>query len=213
MVEIGGQPILWHIMNAYSAGGHHEFIIALGYKGEAIKNFFSHHTHPSQWKIDLVETGLDTGTGGRLKHLAPLIGKNTFLMTYGDGVSNVDLTKLISFHQQHKKLATVTAVRPPARFGRLELNGDQVTSFIEKPQMSEGWINGGFFVLEPKALDYINDDHVMFEKAPLEKLARDNELVAFRHNDFWQCVDTIRDLRLLNDMWQRNETPWKTWKD
>lgn len=134
-------------------------------------------------------------------------------MTYGDGVSNVDLTKLTAFHRQQQKLATVTAVRPPARFGRLELEGDRVTSFVEKPQMSEGWINGGFFVLEPKVFDYISDDHVMFEQTPLEKLAQENQLAAFRHNDFWQCVDTIRDLRLLNDMWQHKETPWKTWKD
>jgi glucose-1-phosphate cytidylyltransferase len=231
MVEIGGKPILWHIMKTYAVHGFREFVIALGYKGEVIKEFFLryyYHSHDftirladgdvqayqgdrEDWTVHLVDTGLQTQTGGRVKRLAPVLANETFMLTYGDGVSNVNINELLAFHRQHGKLATVTAVRPPARFGGLSFEGDLVARFAEKPQVGEGWINGGFFVLEPGVLDYIAGDDTYFEREPLERLARDSQLVAFRHGDFWQCMDTLRDVRLLESLWESGKAPWKVW--
>ncbi len=231
MVEIGGRPILWHILKYYSHFGFNEFVLALGYRGEQIKRFFLEYYHLSSsltlhlgkgqvnvheqerenWIIHLVDTGHDTQTGGRIKRLAHLLDEQPFMLTYGDGVSNVDLRKLLQFHQSHKKLATVTAVRPPARFGGLIFDGDYVKQFTEKPQIGEGWINGGFFVLEPGVLNYIKDDRTVLEREPLEQLARDRQLVAYRHDDFWQCMDTLRDTRLLESLWQEKRAPWRVW--
>lgn len=232
MVEIGGRPILWHILKHYSHYGYREFALALGYKGEVIKRYFlefhnldsdltinlatgqaiSHDRERENWIVHLIDTGNQTQTGGRIKRLTPLLKGETFMLTYGDGVSNVDLHRLLEFHRAHGRLATVTAVRPPARFGGLVFNGDYVVEFTEKPQIGEGWINGGFFVLEPGVLDYIEGDDTVFERAPLENLARDRQLVAYRHDDFWQCMDTLRDARLLESLWQSGKAPWKLWK-
>ncbi len=231
MVEVGARPILWHIMHIYAAHGFKEFIVALGYKGQIIKQYFLdyYYTNSSistclatgevrvhsgcreDWTIHLVDTGLDTQTGGRIKRLASWIGDETFMMTYGDGVANVNIQDLVAFHRQHRKLATVTAVRPPSRFGGLDFSGDLVNRFIEKPQIGEGWINGGFFVLEPQVLDYIDGDTSIFERGPLERLAEDKQLVAYRHHDFWQCMDSLRDVRLLEGLWQSGTAPWKNW--
>jgi len=231
MVEIGGQPLLWHIMSIYGAHQFKEFVVALGYKGEIIKNHFlnyyylrtgltvdlgsgrveTHHAHHEDWVVHLVDTGEDTQTGGRLKRLAPWIGKETFLTTYGDGLANVDISALVAFHRTHGKLATVTAVRPPARFGELRFDGGRVARFEEKPQLGEGWINGGFFVLEPQVLDYIEGDATPFEGEPLERLAADGQLMAYQHPDFWHCADTLRDVRLLEDLWTTGKAPWKVW--
>ncbi len=209
MVEVGGMPLLWHIMKTYSCFGHTAFNVALGYKGEMVKSFFE--AHQEDWTVHCVDTGLVTGTGGRLKKLSPWMGQGTFMMTYGDGVSNVDLRELLAFHRKHGKLATITAVRPPARFGALAFKGDMVTQFIEKPQMDEGWVNGGFFVLEPQVLEYIDAEDTMFEQKPLERLAREGQLMALRHDGFWQCMDTLRDVRLLNNLWDTGKAPWKVW--
>jgi glucose-1-phosphate cytidylyltransferase len=232
MVEIGGKPILWHILNIYSAQGFDEFVIALGYKGEIVKEYFLNfyalnndltvdlgsgktqvHNGSTQpnWRVHLVDTGLETQTGGRVKRLRRHIGGETFLMTYGDGVANVDLTRLIAFHRSHGKLATVTAVRPPSRFGSFMLDGHRIAEFEEKSQTGEGWINGGFFVLEPRALDYVQDDDSVWERAPMEKLAEEGQLMAYRHDGFWQPMDTLREKRLLEDMWASGEAPWKVW--
>ncbi|MBI49720.1 MAG: glucose-1-phosphate cytidylyltransferase [Rhodospirillales bacterium] len=231
MVEIGDNPILWHILNIYGHYGHDDFYIALGYKGEQIKQYFINYNlfedditvnlktgetdyvkqTRKNWVINLIETGKNTETGGRILKLKEHIGKETFLMTYGDGVANIDIDELIKFHKSHGKLATITAVRPPSRFGRLEFDGDSVISFSEKPQIGEGWINGGFFVLEPKIFDYIKDDATIFEREPLEKLAQDNQLQAFKHEGFWQPMDTLRELRLLKSMWDSGNAPWKIW--
>jgi glucose-1-phosphate cytidylyltransferase len=231
MVEIGGQPILWHLMKGYARYGFKDFVLALGYKGEAIKRYFldysrlqSHltvnlgsghvRTHDGEredWIVDLVDTGAATETGGRLKRLAPWIQDETFMMTYGDGVSDIDINALLVFHRAHGKLVTVTAVRPPARFGLLVFDGDFVTQFKEKPQIGEGWINGGFFVMEPAVLDYIKGDDSILEKEALERLAQDGQLVAYRHDRFWQCMDTLRDVRLLEGLWSQQRAPWKTW--
>jgi glucose-1-phosphate cytidylyltransferase len=233
MVEIGGRPILWHIMKGYSRHGFREFLLALGYKGEVIKTYFLNYHYLSgsftielrsgrldtyearqeDWRVHLIDTGLATQTGGRIKRLADRVADGTFMMTYGDGVANIDLRRLLEFHQRHGKLATVTAVRPPARFGGLAFDGDLVRRFTEKPQIGEGWINGGFFVLEPAVLDYIAGDDTPFEHAPLERLAADGQLVAYRHDDFWQCMDTLRDVRLLEALWQDGRAPWKVWDD
>lgn len=232
MVEIGGRPILWHIMMHYSHYGHDEFVIALGYKGEYIKKYFvdfcslesnlkvdvgtgtveRHANDHPHWKVELIDTGVATLTGGRIKRLAPYIGKNTFMLTWGDGVSNVDLDRLLKFHRSHGRLATVTAVRPPARFGHMTFDGDHVLEFSEKPQAAEGWINGAFFVLEPAVFDYIGGDETQWEKEPMERLAREGQLMAYRHSDFWQCMDTLRDRVLLESLWQKGNAPWKTWK-
>jgi glucose-1-phosphate cytidylyltransferase len=235
MVEIGGRPILWHIMMHYSRHNLNEFVVALGYKGEFIKRYFAdycalngdltvrmdgrngavvqtHDTPHPPWTIDLVETGADTLTGGRVKRLAPWLGSGTFMLTWGDGVSNVDLDELLAFHRSHGKLATVTAVRPPARYGHMVFDGARVTRFTEKPQVAEGWINGAFFVLERKVLDYIRDDQTMFEHEPLERLARDGQLMAYHHHGFWACMDTLRDKTKLQEMWDSGNRPWATWE-
>ena len=231
MVEIGGKPILWHVMKHYAQYGYNDFAIALGYKGEYSKRWMKdlsslhsnmtvktgtgdvilHDSNDTDWSVDLVDTGQGTATGGRIKRLAPWVGNETFMLTWGDGVSNVDLDALLAFHRSHGKLATLTAVRPPARFGHLEFNGDQVTDFTEKPQTAEGWINGAFFVLEPQIFDYIDGDDTQWEKEPLERLAEEGQLMAYRHNDFWQCMDTVRDKKLLEKLWQEGNPPWKIW--
>lgn len=231
MVQIGGREILWHIMQGYAHYGLNEFVIALGYKGESIKRYFLdyrqlnssltvslatgaasvHDGECPDWTVHLVDTGRDTMTGGRLKRLADWVHDGTFMMTYGDGVGNVDIRRLLAFHRAHGRLATVTAVRPPARFGGLEFDGDYVSRFTEKPQIGEGWINGGFFVLEPQVLDYIPGDATMWEHEPLERLAEERQLVAYRHEAFWQSMDTLRDVRLLESLWQSDQAPWKVW--
>ncbi|HVM41680.1 MAG TPA: glucose-1-phosphate cytidylyltransferase [Acidimicrobiia bacterium] len=232
MVEIGGKPILWHIMKHYAHYGFDDFVIALGYKAEVIKKYMVdycpltsnltvdlssgavdvHDGHRDDWKVHLIDTGLATQTGGRVKRLAPHVGDGTFFLTWGDGVSTVDLRELLAFHRSHGKLATVTAVRPPARFGHLEIDGDEVVEFSEKPQAGEGWINGAFFVLEPEAIDYIDGDETSFEREPLEHLAKDGQLAAYRHYGFWQCMDTLRDKRLLESLWSSGDAPWKVWE-
>jgi glucose-1-phosphate cytidylyltransferase len=233
MVEIGGRPILWHIMKLYSAYGIDEFVVALGYKGEVVKNYFlNYRYHTSSltlrlasgeavvqdcccedWTVHLLDTGLSTQTGGRVKRVIPFIGSETFMLTYGDGLSDVNIADVLAFHRSHGKLATVTAVRPPARFGGIRLDGERVTDFTEKPQIGEGWINGGFFVLEPQVADYINGDETIFEQAPLDRLAGEGQLMAYRHGGFWQCMDTLRELRLLENLWQGGHAPWKVWKE
>ncbi len=231
MVEIGGMPILWHIMMHYHHYGHREFAIALGYKGEYIKRWFKDLStlggnlrvetgsgritrtddgRGPDWVVDLVDTGQHTLTGGRIKRLSTFFGNETFLLTWGDGVADVDLDALVAFHKSHGKLATVTAVRPPARYGNIEFDGDRVTSFTEKSQLHEGWVNGAFFVLEPGVMDYISGDDVMFEHAPLEKLAADGQLMAYRHESFWQCMDTLREKHILEKLWKEG-APWKSW--
>ena len=231
MVEIGGRPILWHIMMHYYGYGHKEFAVALGYKGGYIKRwmrdysvfdghmtlqmdtgkFSTQEKELPDWTVHLVETGLNTLTGGRIKRLQPWIGNETFMLTWGDGVSNVDLDKLLKFHKSHGKLATMTAVRPPARYGHIEFEGNQVMEFNEKPQAAEGWINGAFFVLEPGIFDYIAGDDIMWEQEPMQKLAADGELMAYKHESFWQCMDTLREKHLLEKHWQSGNPPWKNW--
>jgi glucose-1-phosphate cytidylyltransferase len=231
MVEIGGSPILWHIMKIYSSAGFSEFVLALGYRADVVKRYFLdyyrlrndltitgdgnvevHDGSPEDWRIDLVDTGIETMTGGRIKRLADRLRDGTFMLTYGDGVADVPCAKLLEFHRSHGKLATVTAVRPPARFGGLTFDGDLVSDFVEKPQIGEGWINGGFFVLEPGVLDYIDGDETIWERDPLERLAGEGELAAFRHEGFWQPMDTLRDVRLLRALWESGDTPWKVWE-
>ncbi|MBZ0294709.1 MAG: glucose-1-phosphate cytidylyltransferase [Anaerolineae bacterium] len=231
MVEIGGQPILWHIMMHYAHYNFKNFILALGYKGTVIKKYMvdysalnsdltvnmgtgqttMHDGYRPDWVVDLVDTGLGTMTGGRVKRLAKHLNE-TFMLTYGDGVSNIDLCELLRFHRSHGKLATLTAVRPVARFGQLMLDGDVVADFTEKPQTMEGWINGGFFVLEPEVLDYIDGDMTFWERDPLERLADDGQLMAYRHNQFWQCMDTLRDKLTLEKLWDSGDPPWKVWE-
>ena len=231
MLEIGEHPILWHIMQIYAAHGFSEFLVALGYKSEVVKDYFLnfyarnadltvrlgqgeneiHSASPPDWTVHLVDTGLATQTGGRLKRLSSWIGNETFQMTYGDGVADVDLTSLVAFHRSHGKLATITAVRPPGRFGALVLDSDRVTAFAEKPQVGEGWINGGFFVLEPEVLDLIGGDDTLWEHEPLSTLAARGELMAFRHSGFWQPMDTLREKRLLEELWHSGKAPWKVW--
>ncbi len=232
MVEIGGRPILWHIMKMYSTYGFREFMIALGYKSEVIKDYFLnyrsrtndltvqlesgdvtvHDGDAEHWTVHLVDTGWDVQTGGRVKRAAAAVGKETFMLTYGDGVADVDIRRLLAFHRQHGRLATVTVVHPAARFGEVDLEGDRVKAFKEKPQIKEGWINGGFFVLEPAIADYITGDAILFEQEPLEQLARDGQLMAYRHEGFWQCMDTLRDVRLLESLWQSGQVPWNVWE-
>lgn len=233
MVEIGGKPILWHIMMHYSYYGYREFVIALGYKGEYIKRYMvdyaslnsnltidvhrgkvkKHNTTRQDWVVDLIDTGLNSMTGGRIKRLAPYLCNQTFMLTWGDGVSTINLHKLLAFHKAHGKLATLTAVRPPARYGHLVFDGDRVAEFNEKPQLGEGWINGAFFVLEPQVLDYIDGDETVWEKDPLERLAADGQLMAYRHEGFWQCMDTLREKHILNTLWENRQAPWKIWED
>lgn len=232
MVEIGGNPILWHIMNIYSQQGVSEFIIALGYKGELIKEYFLnfyalnndisidlasgkttvHHRNHNNWTVHLVDTGPSTQTGGRLKRLRSWLKPNEdFFFTYGDGVADVDLNELARFHHLHKKLATVTTVRSPARFGRLSFNGDMITEFHEKPQLGEGWINGGFFLLNAQVIDYIPNDETSWEREPIERLAQDGQLIGYRHYGFWSCMDTLKEKNTLEEHWQTGKAPWKIW--
>jgi glucose-1-phosphate cytidylyltransferase len=232
MVEIGGKPILWHIMNIYAAHGFKDFVVACGYRGEMIKDYFRHlffqeadlminlldgtfrtlHAHTPDWKIAVVDTGRDTMTGGRLLRLRKWLDGEPFMVTYGDGVGDVDVGALLAFHRAHGRLATVTAVRPPARFGGLVFDGDRVCEFSEKPQATAGWINGGFFVFEPGVLDYLEGDATILERGPLERLARDGELLAYRHDGFWQPMDTVRERQLLEQLWAAGDAPWKIWK-
>ena len=227
MIEIGGKPLLLHIMNIYSRFGHNEFYLALGYKSEVIKNFFKnykeinsnlftgtekekiafHESKIMDWKINLIDTGINTMTGGRVKRMKEFLGNETFMLTYGDGLSNINIESLIKFHRDHGKMITVSAVRPPARFGELELDGNKVKSFKEKPQLQRGWISGGFFVVEPQFLDFIDDDSTLLEREPLEKATKDGELMAYKHEGFWQCMDTKRDLELLQKLWNAG-APW-----
>jgi glucose-1-phosphate cytidylyltransferase len=231
MVEIGGRPILWHILKHYAHHGFKEFVIALGYKGEAIKRYFlDYHAlsgsmtvnlgsgkvearnHDSDdWTVHLIDTGLDMLTGGRVKRLESFLRDGTFMVTYGDGVSDVDLSALLRFHRSQGKLATLTAVRPPARFGGLVFDGALVAQFTEKPQIGEGWINGGFIVFEPGIFAYLAGDRTSLESDTMESLARDGQLAAYRHEGFWQCMDTLRDLHLLESLWQSGKPPWKVW--
>jgi glucose-1-phosphate cytidylyltransferase len=232
MVEIGGRPILWHILSHYAHHGFREFYVALGYKGEHIKRFFlEYHSMSSNmtlslrngrvevhddrlsddWIVHLIDTGVETNTGGRLKRLEPFLSGGTFMLTYGDGVSNVDLRRVYEFHCSHGRLATVTAVRPPSRFGGLVFDGDRVTEFQEKPQIGEGWINGGFMVLEPGVFNYLSGDGASLEVNALESLARDGQLMAYRHDQFWQCMDTLREVRVLQKLWADGRAPWKVW--
>lgn len=232
MIEIGGHPILWHIMKSYAAHGVNEFVICCGYKGYLIKEYFAnyflhmsdvtfdmqnnsmevHERHAEPWKVTLVDTGEDTMTGGRLKRVARYVQDDeAFCFTYGDGVSDLDIAASIAFHQTHGKLATVTAVLPPGRYGALQRDGDQVAGFIEKPRGDGGWINGGYFVLSPKVLDLISDDHVSWELEPLANLAANKQLMAFEHAGFWQPMDTLREKNLLEELWLSGEAPWRTW--
>ncbi|WP_019877471.1 glucose-1-phosphate cytidylyltransferase [Sporichthya polymorpha] len=228
MVEIGGRPILWHILRHYAAFGHDEFVVALGYRGEVVKRWFlermslsgsmtidldahtveRHDGATEGWLVHLLDTGQDTNTGGRIRRCAPHLAGEPFLLTYGDGVSDVDLDEVLAFHRRCGRLATVTAVRPPARFGGLLFDGDLVSEFTEKPQIGEGWINGGFFVLEPAVLDLIEGDHTNFEHDVLAPLAKDGQLAAYRHEGFWQCMDTLRDKQYLESLWEAGSPPW-----
>ena len=232
MVEIGDRPILWHIMMHYSHYGYKDFIIALGYKGEIIKKYMLDfcslqsnltvnlrngdvHVHDESkhdWMVELIDTGYRSQTGGRIKRLQPYIGDETFMLTWGDGVSDVNLPKLLEFHRSHGKLATLTAVRPPARYGYMKFDQEQVIEFTEKPQIGEGWINGAFFVLEPGIFDYIEGDETVWEVEPLERLAADGQLMAYRHTSFWQCMDTLREKHILETFWQSGHAPWKLWE-
>lgn len=232
MIEVGGRPLLWHIMKIYSQFGYNDFVICLGYLGYVIKEYFSNYAlHNSDvtydfrtgevtmanavtegWRVSLIETGADTLTGGRLRRVRRFLGEETFMMTYGDGVADVDLAALLKFHRSHQRLATVTAVRPPGRFGVLELDrDDRVTAFREKPQDEVGWINGGYFVLEPAALDLVENDATIWEREPLERLVAQDQLRAHRHRGFWQPVDTLRDKRYLEELWNGQTAPWKNW--
>jgi glucose-1-phosphate cytidylyltransferase len=231
MVEIAGRPMLWHIMNIYAQHGYKDFIVACGYRGDVIKEYFANfaihnsdlhidlktgHTQilnsaAPDWNVTLADTGLETLTGGRLRRLKPWLGNSTFMLTYGDGLANINLPELIAFHRAHKKLATVTAVPPTPRFGSLELNEASVRRFSEKPHHSEDWINGGFFVFEPAILDYIEGDATSLEREPLERLAADGQLMAYRHAGFWHAMDTLRDKNYLESLWRDGRAPWKTW--
>ena len=208
MIEIGGKPILWHIMKIYSNYDINEFVICCGYKGEKIKEYFS-NTNSAPWNVELVDTGLDTMTGGRLKRIQNHID-GTFCATYGDGLSDIDINNLISFHREKKSVATLTAAHPPERYGILSLNGDYVTEFHEKHSGESSWINGGFFVFEPEIFDYIHDDSTILEKSPLETLAKENKLTAFKHNGFWHPMDTLREKNHLEKLYRSGNIPWKT---
>ena len=209
MIEIGGKPILWHILKIYSNYDINEFIICCGYKANKIKEYFDRSDSES-WNVQLVDTGLDTMTGGRLKRIQDYVD-DTFCVTYGDGLSNIDINNLISFHREKKSLATLTAIHPPERFGVLNLSGDYVTEFHEKHSGESSWINGGFFVFEPEIFDYLRDDSTVLEKTPLETLAKEKKLSAFKHNGFWHPMDTLRDKKHLENLWSSKKAPWKTW--
>ena len=228
MVEIGGKPIIWHLMNHYSKFGHKDFYLALGYKAEVIKNYFLKYStlnsdfsidirtgdiklygsEIEDWKITNIDTGLNTMTGGRVKRLKKFIANETFMLSYGDGLSNIDINKLIEFHRSHGKLVTVSAVHPSARFGELILDNNEVKSFQEKPQTNTGWINGGFFVIEPEFFDFIDSDSTVLEKEPLEKASREGQLMAYKHEGFWQCMDTKRDKDFLENIWNSGDAQW-----
>ena len=230
MVTIGDYPILWHIMQIFSKYNHTDFYCALGYKSEVIKEYFYkqkilnsdftidlsngridyHKLNSTNWKVTLINTGINSMTGGRVRRMKSYIGDETFLLTYGDGLANINLDELVDFHKSHRKMVTVTAVHPVARFGELSLNGSKVEKFKEKPQTDNGWINGGFFVVEPQFFDFIKGDDVILEKEPLEELSKMGELMAYQHNGFWQCMDTRRDKDFLEDMWKKNRPPWTT---
>jgi glucose-1-phosphate cytidylyltransferase len=234
MIEIGGRPILWHIMKLYSHFGYNDFIICLGYKGYYIKEYFAHyflhesdvtfdfiknnemtiHKHKVEpWRVTLIDTGLNTMTGGRIKRIQSYIGNETFMLTYGDGVSDIDINKLVELHRRNNKYATITSVQPLGRFGALNITEGSVISFIEKPKGDENWINGGFFVLEPNIFNLINGDNILWEKEPLETLAKMNQLSAYKHNGFWRPMDTLRDKRELEEYWASGKAPWKLWTD
>ena len=229
MVEVGGKPILWHIMNHYARYGYKDFVIALGYKGDVIKNYFLQYytvnnnftidlsnnsiqyidEHPTDWRVTLVDTGVDSMTGGRIRRLRQVIGEEDFMVTYGDAVSDVNIDALVQKYHESGALAMVTAVHPTARFGELQIDDDDyVRSFKEKPQVKQGWINGGFFVFSHKVMDYISDDHTVLEREPLERLAEEGQLKTYRHEGFWQCMDTVRDRDLLNQLWNSGDAPW-----
>lgn len=235
MIEIGGMPILWHIMKLYSHYGVNEFIICAGYKQHVIKEWFAdyflhtsditfdftqddkiivHNKRAENWKVTVVDTGLHTMTGGRLKRVRNFIGDEPFFMTYGDGVSDIDINSLLEYHKNHGKLATMSAIKPESRFGVLDLSSDnEVKAFREKSETDSGWINAGFMVLDPKVLDYVKDDTIMFEREPLEQLAKDRQIMCWKHNGFWQCMDTLRDKEKLEMLWNSNKAPWKVWED
>ena len=229
MVEIGGKPMLWHIMKCYSRYGYNDFIIALGYKGDVIKDYFLNYyalnndfevnlangeikylrEKKTDWKITLLDTGHESMTGGRLKRLEKHIGDSSFMLTYGDAVSNINISKLVNFHRTNKKIGTVSSVRPNARFGELTINSENIVEiFQEKPQLTQGWINGGFFVFEPEFFKYIKNDKTILEQEPLVNLSKDKELVSFKHSGFWQSMDTVRDLKILNNLWDKGDIPW-----
>lgn len=231
MVEIGGRPILWHIMKQYTHFGINDFIVCLGYRGYVVKEYFNnynlhmsnvtldirtgertiHENIAEPWRVTLVDTGAETMTGGRLKRIKPWISNETFCFTYGDGVSDIDIRTLLDFHRHHKRLVTVTAIQPPGRFGVLEIQDQRVVGFSEKTDTRDA-INGGFFVAEPEALDYIEGDETIWERSPMERLAADGQLMAYRHHGFWQPMDTLRDKRLLEELWQSGNAPWRVWK-
>lgn len=231
MVEVGGKPMLWHIMNIYAAHGFKDFVIALGYKGEVIKSYFEnfyrlnnnlsvdlatgkttvHEITQVDWKVDLVNTGDNTQTGGRIGRLRKWVNNETFCLTYGDGVSDTNIRAAFDFHKKHGKMATVTSVRPSARFGELGIVDGRVAEFKEKPQTEQGWINGGFFILEPEIFDLIPNDQCIWEREPMEKLVKDGQLMAYQHEGFWQCMDTLREKRMLEDLWDSGKAPWKVW--
>lgn len=231
MIEIGSKPILWHIMKMYSCYGFNEFVILLGYKGYYIKEYFAnyylhqsdvtfdmkngkmevHNSSSEPWKVTLLETGIDSMTGGRIKRAKDFIGDETFMLTYGDGVSDVNIKALVELHQVNKAKATMTAIQPAGRFGALDIDSNLVNEFVEKPAGDGNWVNGGFMVCEPEILELIESDATVFEQYPLQTLAKSGELCAYKHNGFWQCMDTLRDKTALNDMWNKNKAPWKTW--
>lgn len=232
MIEIGGKPIIWHIMKHYSAYGFNEFVLLLGYKSYVIKEYFANYylhnsdvtidtakksfevlnNYSENWKITLLETGLDTMTGGRVKRAKDYIGNEPFFLTYGDGVSDVNIKELLEFHNKHGKKITMTSIQPEGRFGALKIEeNNKITSFLEKPKGDGAWINGGFFVCDPSVIDYIADDSTTFEKEPLENLAKSGELYSYKHDGFWKCMDTLRDKNQLNEMWTNNKAKWKTW--
>lgn len=234
LVEIGGKPILWHIMRIYSTFGFNEFIVCLGYKGYMVKEYFTnyflhqsdvtinlknnrveiHKTISEHWKVTLVDTGFNTMTGGRIKRIQPYVNNQTFMLTYGDGVGNININELLKFHKDHRKYTTLTTVQPVGRFGALEITlEDKVVNFQEKPKGDNAWINGGFFVLEPQVFNYIKGDETVWERDPLEDLAKDGQLVAYKHRGFWMCMDTLRDKRALEELWFSKNPPWKIWEE
>lgn len=234
MISIGGMPILWHIMKEYAAFGYDDFIVCAGYKQEYIKEYFSnyylhnsnitfdfkhenkvtvHENASEPWNVTIVDTGLNTMTGGRVKRIAPYVGNETFMLTYGDGVCDVPIDKLVDFHRSHGRICTMTAVKPEGRFGILDIDGSEIKSFREKSKNDVGYINGGYMVLEPEIFDYISDDSTTFEREPLERIAKEGQLMAFKHNGFWQCMDTLRDREKLEKLWATGNAPWKVWEN